>query len=124
MKLSGYALAAACIAATFLFTVTSPADAEAVGAGVGIRTCGQFAKDYQNNPANTEIVYNNWALGFMSGMNAVLDATDKPKRDLEAVSFEDKKRFMREFCDSHPLQIYMGGVIELMWSLPVMRQAP
>jgi hypothetical protein len=61
--------------------------------------------------------------GFMSGMNAILDATDKPKRDLAAMSFEDKKHFLGEYCDGHPLQIYMEGVVKLMRSLPVMQQA-
>jgi len=96
---------------------------EAVVGGVGIRTCAQFAKDYQSNPSYEETIYANWALGFMSGMNAILDATDKPKRDLAAISFEDKKHFLREYCDGHPLQIYMEGVVQLMRSLPVMRQA-
>jgi len=96
--------------------------AEAVVGGVGVRTCAQFAKDYQSNPSYEETIYANWALGFMSGMNAILDATDKPKRDLAAISFEDKKHFMREYCDGHPLQIYMEGVVQLMRSLPVMHQ--
>jgi len=96
---------------------------EAVLGGVGIQTCAQFAKDYQNNPSYEETIYTNWALGFLSGMNAVLDATDKPKRDLAAISFEDKKHFLREYCDGHPLQIYLDGVVQLMRSLPVMHQA-
>jgi len=97
--------------------------AEAVVGGVGVRTCAQFAKDYQSNPSYEETIYANWALGFMSGMNAILDATDKPKRDLAAISFEDKKHFLRQYCDGHPLQIYMEGVVQLMRSLPVMQQA-
>jgi len=107
-----------CVAAILIIATTS-AEAASVAGGVGVRTCGQFAKDYQNNPANAEIIYNNWALGFMSGMNAAIQAADKPPRDLEAISFEEKKRCMRDYCDAHPLQVYLGGVIEMMGSLPL-----
>jgi len=121
----GYALLL--LGALLGFATCAHADAvvgtEAVVGGVGIRTCAQFARDYQSNPSYEETIYANWALGFMSGMNAILDATDKPKRDLAAISFEDKKHFLREYCDGHPLQIYMEGVVQLMRSLPVMHQA-
>ena len=42
---------------------------------------GNFAKDYQADPGNNEAVYNNWALGFMSGLNVGFEALDKPKRN-------------------------------------------
>jgi hypothetical protein len=103
-----------------MLMMAGSAHAEAVAAGVGVRTCALFAKDYQNNPTNAETIYNNWALGFMSGMNVVIEATNKPKRDLEAVSFDAKKQFMRDYCDVHPLSLYLGGVVELFGSLPFM----
>jgi hypothetical protein len=65
-------------------------------------------------------MYITWALGMLSGMNAVNDVNGNARRDLEAMSFEDKKLFMREYCDAHPLQLYMQGVAELGLSLPVM----
>jgi hypothetical protein len=101
--------------------MTGSAHAEsAVAAGVGVRTCGQFEQDYRNNPANTEIIYYNWALGFLSGMNAVADVEGGPRRDLAAWSFENKKEFIRSYCDQHPLQFYMQGVLQLGLSLPLM----
>jgi hypothetical protein len=56
-------------------------------------------------------------------MNTALQAIDKPRRDLAAVSFEEKKEFMREYCDQHPLSLYLGGVIELFGSFPLMRDS-
>jgi hypothetical protein len=107
-------------AVTVMLIMTISAHAASVAGGVGVRTCAQFAKDYQINPTNAETIYNNWALGLLSGMNAVNDVTGNPRRDLEAMSFEDKKRFMRDYCDAHPLQLYMQGVLELGLSLPLM----
>jgi hypothetical protein len=102
-----------------MLAMSISAHAASIAAGIGVRTCAQFAKDYQNNPANAETFYNNWALGFMSGLNAGFEAENHPQRDLEAVSFEDKKQFMRTYCDQHPLQLYLGGVVELFGSLPI-----
>jgi hypothetical protein len=110
-----------CIAAALLI-MKSSAHAEAVAAGVGVRTCAQFAQDYnKNNPANAETIYNNWALGFLSGLNAAADANGTPRRNLEAMSFNDKKQFMRDYCDQHPLQLYLEGALQLGLSLPLMR---
>jgi hypothetical protein len=93
--------------------------AASVGGGVGVRTCAEFAKDYQGNPSN-EIIYVNWALGMLTGMNAVNEVSGNPRRDLAAISFEAKKEFMREYCDQHPLQLYMQGVAAMGLSLPLM----
>jgi len=109
-----------CAAAALLIT-TSSVHAEAIAAGVGVRTCAQFAQDYKNNPTNAETIYTNWALGFLSGMNAAADAFGNPRRDLEAMSADNKKQFMRDYCDQHPLQLYLGGVLQLGLSLPLMR---
>jgi hypothetical protein len=107
--------------AAALLTMASSAHAEAIAAGVGVRTCAQFTQDYKNNPANAETIYTNWALGFLSGMNAAADAIGNPRRDLEAISSDNKRQFMRDYCDEHPLQLYLGGVLQLGLSLPLMR---
>jgi hypothetical protein len=122
-KQTGHLVRIWCIAAPLIapLIMTSPAHAEAVAAGVGVRTCAQFAQDYKNNPANAETIYNNWALGFLSGLNAAADANGTPRRNLEAMSFNDKKQFMRDYCDQHPLQLYLDGVLQLGLSLPLMR---
>ena len=109
-----------CVAAALL-TITGSAHAEAVAAGVGVRTCAQFAQDYKNNPVNAETIYTNWALGFLSGMNAIIAAHGTLGRDLQAMSLDNKKQFMRDYCDQHPLQLYLEGALQLGLSLPLMR---
>lgn len=108
-------------AAAMLIMMTSAVHAEAVATGVGVGTCAQFGQAYKNSPANVETIYTNWALGFLSGMNAVADVTGGPRRDLAATSLDDKKQFIRDYCDQHPLQLYMGAVLQLGLSLPLMR---
>jgi hypothetical protein len=110
-------------AVAILFCMANSAHATSEAAGVGVRTCAQFAKDYQNNPVNAELVYNNWGLGWLSGMNAAVQAVGKPQRDLAGMSFEDKKRFMREYCDNHPLQLYLMGVLEMFGSLSLISES-
>ena len=78
----------------------------------------QFEQDYRNNPANTEAIYYSWALGFLSGMNSYADTIGSPRRDLAAMPFENKKEFIRNYCDQHPLQLCMVGVLQLGLSLP------
>jgi hypothetical protein len=107
------------LCAISLLAGASSAHAEAVAAGVGVGTCAQFGQDYKNNPSNAEAIYNNWALGFLSGMNAVPSAYDRPTRDLQAMSFADKKQFLRDYCNEHPLELFMRAVLELALSLPV-----
>jgi hypothetical protein len=103
-----------------LLSFATGARADAIGAGVGSRTCGQFAADYRANQ-NIEAVYNNWALGYMTGMNVILEAVSKPTRNLEAMPFEEKKSYMRSYCDSHPLRNFMDGATELFGAFPIMR---
>lgn len=90
-----------------------------VAAGVGVRTCAQFGQDYKVNPSTNETIYINWALGLLSGMNIVFETLDKPKRNLASLSLQEKKVHMREFCDQHPLKMYMDGVLEMFGSLPL-----
>jgi hypothetical protein len=52
--------------AIVLLLTTAAAHADAMLAGVGTRTCAQFASDYRKDPERIEAVYNNWALGFMA----------------------------------------------------------
>jgi hypothetical protein len=53
-----------------ILIMTSSAHAQAVAAGVGVRTCAQFGQSYKNNPETAETVYYNWALGRAFGMSS------------------------------------------------------
>jgi hypothetical protein len=53
-------------------------------------------------------------------MNAAAGTTGSPRRDLEAMSPDNKRQFIRDYCDQHPLQLYLAGVLQLGLSLPLM----
>ncbi len=106
-----------------LISVESPSAAysESLGAGVGATTCGEFAVEYKGNPRGTEYVYYNWGLGFMTGLNLVIEPKEK-RRDIDGMQPEEKKAFMRIFCDKNPLKIYAAGVIEMFHRLPFAKE--
>jgi hypothetical protein len=85
--------------------------------GVGTATCGKFAEMYRTSPDSSEMYYLSWAQGLMSGINIV--AQKGMKRDLMSMDFEEQKRFIREYCDSHPLATYASAVAELFGKLKI-----
>jgi hypothetical protein len=91
--------------------------------GLGLQSCAQFAKAYKANPELTEAMYFSWATGFMSAMNIDAAANNVNLRNLGAMPFDEKQRFMRRFCDQNPLKSYMNGVIELYKALAVSQPA-
>lgn len=105
---------------SLLLCFVTVAQADAIGAGLGSRTCGQFATDYKANQS-IEAAYNNWTLGYMTGMNVMLQAVNRPTRNLEGMPFEEKKSYMRSYCDSHPLRNFIDGATELFGTLPITR---
>jgi hypothetical protein len=88
--------------------------------GAGTNTCGKFGADYQKSPDVLEDVYFTWAQGFMSATNAHLVSveTSSQMRDLNGWPHERQVRYIRDYCDKHPLQMYVEAVRELFWSLP------
>ena len=91
--------------------------------GLGLQSCGSFAKTFQADPDLTETMYFSWATGFMTGMNLAAAASNNKIRNLGATSMEEKQRVMRRFCDQHPLKAYKDGVLELYFALPVSQPA-
>jgi hypothetical protein len=79
--------------------------------GVGSVSCAEFAKMYQGDPDNAELVFFSWAQGFMSGLNMAAMASQKQTRDLAGIAV-DQKRALRSYCANNPLKNYMDGVIE------------
>ena len=93
--------------------------------GAGTVTCGKFAADYQKSPEVFEDTYFTWAQGFMSATNAHLVSVDNSSqmRDLNGWSHERQLRYIRDYCDKHPLQMYIEAVRGLFWSLPTIPQS-
>jgi hypothetical protein len=86
--------------------------------GVGLDSCAIFAKAYQSDPTSAETLYFQWAAGFMSAWDVGLQEGGKRPNDLSAISFEQQKEFLRQYCNSHPLAQYVEGVVELLRTLP------
>jgi hypothetical protein len=96
-----------------LITISS-ANADIGGIGVGLRTCGQFAEDYQLAPRRIGDVYFAWAQGFLTGVNGIAIAKrDGTNRDLSSVAVEQQEQFLRDYCNDHPQAEYMQGVVVL-----------
>jgi len=85
-----------------------------VVSGFGGYSCGQFAEMYRRNPQVTERIFFQWALGFMSGLNAYLLLSGSPMRedgtDLRNWSEDKQQQTIRAYCDSHALQPYWEAV--------------
>jgi hypothetical protein len=89
---------------------------EIVGTGVGNHSCAQFAKFYRTNPSPTvtELTFFSWAQGFMTGWNVGLSGQKDFTINLSDMKVEDQKKYLRDYCDKHPLKNYMDGVTALM----------
>jgi len=61
--------------------------AEGQGYGLGMDTCGEFAKSYAANPKVTEGIYFAWAAGFMTGLNMMAVVDKMPWRAPRQVSY-------------------------------------
>lgn len=100
-----------CAAAVFLAITSAKADYAATG--IGLQSCGKFAKQYQI--PNIEDLYYQWAQGFLSGLNT--KTTDGTRRDLSSIPVDQQMQFLRLHCNAHPLAIYMQGALDLYLKL-------
>jgi hypothetical protein len=80
--------------------------------GVGTTTCTQFANLYKADQGIEE-QYFAWTQGYLSGQNDVRIENKMPYRDLASLSTDAQQRFLRSYCDKHPL----GDYLEAVWSL-------
>jgi hypothetical protein len=80
--------------------------------GLGIRSCAEFAKFYAQSPSNTEDAFFSWAQGFISGLNLSSEAATNTARRIEG-SIPSQRTFVRDYCDSHPLQPYYMAALAL-----------
>src|SRR5271169_6056349 len=87
--------------------------------GYGASSCAQYANMYRMRPDEADKMFLGWAMGYISGVN---ERTDDGYFDLGAKEPDEMKRFLRHYCDVHPLANYHDGVEELMKSLPFMER--
>jgi hypothetical protein len=87
------------------------------GTGVGTGTCAEFAQDYKNNPKLAERIYGAWAEGFMAGLNFATPSDELFGRDL-AATVERQTFHIRQYCDAHPLAVFIQAVLDFYGTLP------
>jgi hypothetical protein len=83
--------------------------------GFGFSSCAKYAELYRMRPDEIDNMYLAWAQGYISGVNSQLTTT---YYDLGPIDIDEMKRFLRQFCNDHPLADYKEGVKQLMRSLP------
>ena len=108
---------AAAFAATLLLSAGARA-AEVEEMGYGANSCAKYGEAYKLHPDEAEALYFAWALGYMSGMNMTARAFNRVARNLAATSQDEQRRFLRQWCDAHPMANYSDGVFELLKTLP------
>lgn len=84
---------------TQLYTHTSNA------AGIGIRTCAQFAKSYQANPEDIEEMTISWLQGYLTALNIFYFDPRKTKMQAEIGSLNWSLIFDEtvSYCKDNPL---------------------
>jgi hypothetical protein len=76
---------------------------------------------YGADPDDTEQAFYSWALGFMSGWNVANSVAKEPMHNLSSTPTPAQESYLRTYCDQHPLQSYMQGVMALFGTLPPTR---
>jgi hypothetical protein len=86
--------------------------------GYGVQSCAKYGQAYKESPDDAELVYYAWALGFMSGLNVGTHTHRASSKNLAATTQDEQRRFLREWCEAHPLSDFGSGVVELLKTLP------
>jgi hypothetical protein len=84
--------------------------------GVGVSSSAAYANMFRRAPDETDAMFSAWAMGYLSGINT---GFENDFFDLNAKSPDEMTRYLRRYCDIHPLANYRDGVVELMKSLPL-----
>jgi hypothetical protein len=81
-------------------------------AGAGSFSCAEFTKAYRQYPDDMGGLYFSWAQGFMTGLNVAFLSPWTPL-DFSRWSVKRQQMYIREYCDAHPLKLYMEAVLTL-----------
>src|SRR6201989_1539473 len=84
--------------------------------GIGLTSCAEFGNLYRRHTDDLQGAALSWAQGYISGFNA---SRQDAVFDIGAKTIDEMWRFLRQYCNEHPLANYMDGVAEFMKSLPV-----
>jgi hypothetical protein len=81
--------------------------------GLGTGTCAQFAELRRVTPERAETYFFDWAQGYLSGWNAAQLVQGKPYRDLNGMTVDEQRAFLRRYCEDNPDSTYFHGVVRL-----------
>lgn len=87
--------------------------------GAGTSTCAVFAKQYAQKPDLAEDQFFDWAQGYLSGLNMRGKMDKSPDFQNLHGDIESQKQYIRDYCNGHPLALYMDAVDALYLSLPM-----
>lgn len=103
---------------SFICSTSSYAQEPTFGGGAGLKTCAEFANAYQTQPKLMENIFFTWAQGYMTGRNIWSD--DRMFQiDLSVWAPDTQKSHIRDYCDEHPLKLYIEAVDDLSGSMKI-----
>lgn len=89
-------------------------EAEIEVIGPGVMTCAEFAREYRTDPKGTELMFFDWARGYLSGMSHFLSINFPEHLWMQAPpdNYDDtrQKHDLRNYCESHPLNRFPVAV--------------
>jgi hypothetical protein len=93
----------------------APARSEEESFGVGGHLCTAFAGFRAKSP-DAEPLFFTWAQGFMVAWNM---ASEKPvlKVDTTAMTLDKQRKFLIDYCEIHPTDMYLQAVTALLAKL-------
>ena len=81
--------------------------------GLGIASCNQYlAVRKEEGITPNKVVYNQWAQGFMTGLNVALYMKFKKYADLPDTNSMNQR--LSAYCSAHPLKPFHEAVSDLM----------
>jgi hypothetical protein len=83
---------------------------------MGVRDCGQWVSQRQNEQAGTSISSETWVIGYLSGMS-VGRSEEFWRRDTREISNEQVYLWMDKFCRENPLSSVADGALALYYEI-------
>jgi hypothetical protein len=108
------------LAAALWLTAPSAQARDAAFAGPGASTCAEYADLARTSPTLADEIYISWAQGFLSAVNAEILSRFVLNLDSDHYPVSAQTAFLREYCDKHPLAVFVSAVHALWGEL--MRQ--
>jgi hypothetical protein len=112
------------VALLLLSSAARGGEALADATGIGIQSCAIFAKAYRADPEAAEALYSSWGSGYLTGLNVMALANKTKRRNLAGIPFEERKKWMRDWCSGNPLKDYAEGVVAFFLTLPALPDQP